>query len=235
MIYYQEPFSEEELEAHRNHWIAVGLSTEPVDRLATEQGLAQAYETAGLKAPSKIIYCDSPHQGLLKAEKLINQAGSPVVRQVWRQVSNQVSNQAANQITDQITTEVYNQVEEHVWEHVWDRTWSAVGELVMYQIEDLLGEQNGLYIEDLFYYAQHEADSLSRLMVYRDIPEIARLAGLVQIAENAGWCLLFENLAIVTARPSRLVWRKAQCIHIEYPDGWSVSKLSPLERLADVC
>lgn len=227
---YQKPFSEAELKDHRDYWIKVGLSTEPVNKPKVEQGLALAYAEAGLKAPSEIIYCDSPAQGCLTAGKLVRQASKSVRGQVWSRVWDRVWNQVMDRNRELLCSQAYDQIAVRVRDKVWIQLANQAGT----QLINQAGTQIAAQVANSIYYSQHEADTLSQLMLYKELPEVKRLAGLVQIAENAGWVFLFENLAVVTSRPSELLWRKNQCVHIEYPDGWSVSKLSALERLADV-
>jgi len=58
------------------------------------------------------------------------------------------------------------------------------------------------------------------------------MKGLIQVAQNAGWWIPFEQAVIISERTSKIIWRDEKAIHIEYPDGWTVSKLHPLEQLA---
>lgn len=69
------PAQEAQLEGWRQKWLAIGLSTEPADRAAAENGVRLAYEFAGEKPPKKIIWCDSPLAGARKAAELLG--GSP--------------------------------------------------------------------------------------------------------------------------------------------------------------
>lgn len=219
---YRAPFTGAQLDACRDYWIKVGLSTDPINKPKVEQGLALAYAQANLKPPGKIIYCDSPHQGHRMARKLAIQGAVPVENKVWVHIKESVHEQVHELVSD----DVWHQIWDYVWNSLWSQVWIQVGEKICAS----LGTTGSGYT----YYAQHEADRLAQLMIFKDIPEVTHLTGLVQIAENSGWCFLFENLAIVTARPSKLLWRNNQCVHIEYPDGWAVSRLSPLEQLA-VC
>ena len=67
----------------RDEWTAVGLSTEPADRPAAEEGVRQAYRRAGLEPPSVVIWLGSPYAGCV-ASAMLNpdQVGAQVRDQV---------------------------------------------------------------------------------------------------------------------------------------------------------
>jgi len=54
----------------REKWMPVCLSTEPADRAAAEEGLASAYELAGLTPPTMVVWMDSPLAGRMQAASL---------------------------------------------------------------------------------------------------------------------------------------------------------------------
>ena len=58
------------LEKARDEWLAVGLSTEPADRAAAEEGVRLAYQRAGLTPPRMVVWLDSPRAGCIGASML---------------------------------------------------------------------------------------------------------------------------------------------------------------------
>ena len=92
----------------RDEWLAVGLSTEPADRAAAEDGVRSAYRRAGLEPPKLMVWRDSPLAGCIGAAALgqvldqtRGQVASQVGAQVWAQVWDQVKGQARYQILGQ--------------------------------------------------------------------------------------------------------------------------------------
>ena len=83
----------------RDEWIAVGLSTEPANRPAAEEGVRQAYRRAGLEPPSVVIWLGSPYAGCV-ASAMLSQD------QVWAQVGDQVGAQVRDQVRDQVRGQV---------------------------------------------------------------------------------------------------------------------------------
>lgn len=56
---------------HRDEWIGHGLSTEPANREAAEEGINNAYRLADLSPPEHIIWRDSPLEGAKTAQVLL--------------------------------------------------------------------------------------------------------------------------------------------------------------------
>lgn len=54
---------EAKFEEYRNKWVKYGLSTEPADKALAEKGVKLAYEAAGLKPPSNIVWAKGPLEG----------------------------------------------------------------------------------------------------------------------------------------------------------------------------
>ena len=87
----------------RDEWTAVGLSTEPADRPAAEEGVRQAYRRAGLEPPSVVIWLGSPYAGCVASAMLSqDQVGAQVRAQVWDQVRAQVWAQVRGQVRDAV-------------------------------------------------------------------------------------------------------------------------------------
>lgn len=51
------------LAARAERWMATGLSTDPADRAGAEAGVRVAYALAGLPAPQRMLWLDSPAAG----------------------------------------------------------------------------------------------------------------------------------------------------------------------------
>ena len=91
----------------RDEWLAVGLSTEPANRPAAEEGVRQAYRRAGMEPPSVVIWLGSPYAGcvasaMLSQDQVWGQVRAQVRDQVWDQVWAQVRAQVGDQVGDQI-------------------------------------------------------------------------------------------------------------------------------------
>ena len=74
----------------RDEWLAVGLSTEPANRPAAEEGVRQAYRRAGMEPPSVVIWLGSPYAGcvasaMLSQDQVRAQVRGQVGDAVWGQ------------------------------------------------------------------------------------------------------------------------------------------------------
>ena len=90
----------------RDEWLAVGLSTEPANRPAAEEGVRQAYRRAGMEPPSVVIWLGSPYAGcvasaMLNPDQVRDQVRSQVRDQVWAQVGAQVRAQVRDAVWGQ--------------------------------------------------------------------------------------------------------------------------------------
>ena len=95
----------------RDEWLAVGLSTEPANRPAAEEGVRQAYRRAGMEPPSVVIWLGSPYAGCVASAMLSqDQVGAQVRAQVGDQVRAQVGAQVGAQVRDQVGAQVRAQV-----------------------------------------------------------------------------------------------------------------------------
>lgn len=61
------PAQEAMLAVYRDRYTAIGLSTEPTDRAKVEKAVVLAYELAGLKPPSRIVWEEDPPAGARRA------------------------------------------------------------------------------------------------------------------------------------------------------------------------
>ena len=111
----------------RDEWLAHGLSTQPADRGAAEEGVRAAYREAGLEPPRVMLWLGSPMEGCVGATMVAN--GWNQVRQVTaqvRQVRAQVTAQVTAQATDQVTDQVWGQVHDQVWGQFEDQVGGQV-------------------------------------------------------------------------------------------------------------
>lgn len=111
------------LEAHRQKWLEIGLSTEPADRPTAEAGVRAAYEAAGLPPPAMVVWLESPMAGAVGAAVLARGA--------------QVGDQVEAQVGDQARAQVGAQVRAQAWRAVWGQ--HDAGWLGFYDVMSALG------------------------------------------------------------------------------------------------
>ena len=124
---------EQKLEAYRDKWIKIGLSTEPVNKEDAERALKDVYSVANLKEPM-ILWARSPMECLYMGAFLKITIKESVNKKVDEQVWNQVGDKVWNQVWDQVSGRVRNQVWNQVWNQVRDKVWNQVGDKVWNQV-----------------------------------------------------------------------------------------------------
>ena len=216
---YSKIFSEQELQDQRDKWTAIGLATGASDFSKAESAAKAAYKQAGLAEP-RFIRTGSPEAAVKAATSLTESGEKDVYNQVSNQVSSQVYSQVWRQVSSQVWRQVYNQVYDQVSSQVWRQVYGQVYSQVYNQVFN-------------YYY---RSSQLARLTMFRDIEEVKQLDCFVSLAESTGMYLLLNKTVIFSERPDRIVFRgtgqQKKAVLIEYPDGLTVTSLSPLEQLA---
>jgi hypothetical protein len=90
----------------RDEWLGHGLCTDRADREEAQQGVADAYRSAGLEPPAVTVWLDSPFGGAI---------GAALLGQVWDQVRGQVSDQVSDQVWGQVRDQVGDQASKAVY------------------------------------------------------------------------------------------------------------------------
>ncbi len=212
----------------RDEWIGHGLSTEPANRGAAEEGVRMAYRAAGLEPPRFMIWADSPMSGVLAQAMATNITGRALqlisrAAQVWDQIQAQIQDQIQAQIQDQIQAQIADQV----WDQVRDQAgaeaqvWAQVRDQVWDQVKDW---NNGVI--DPYYSHVYSAwfDACARI----GVTGTEAWAGHAQIGRNAGWWWAFKGFAVLTERPIELHRDPQNRLHCEtgpaiaYRDGFAI-------------
>ena len=200
----------------RDEWLAVGLSTEPANRPAAEEGVRQAYRRAGMEPPSVVIWLGSPYAGCV-ASAMLSQ--DQVGGQVWAQVRDQVWGQVRDQVRDQVWDQVRGQV--------WGQVRGQVRAQVRGQVRDAV-------------WGQHEAGYLGWCDAMQLIGVNLDVAGLSTVARNAGWWWPMRDTVILTDRPDTLHRDPQGRLHCEtgpalrYRDGWAIHAIHGVRVPADL-
>ena len=193
------PDQEALLPVVRDEWLAHGLSTERANRPEAERGVRLAYEAAGLEPPPFIFWMDSPYAAAWAQALAPEIIASAAVGGANRaQVGDQVWDQVRDQVGAQVRAQVRDQVRDQVWAQAYKSAW-------------------GQHDTWLSFYAFFRRLNLTGT---------ERLAGLMRVAESAGWWWPFAGAVILTERPTQIHRDQLGRLHCEtgpallYPDGW---------------
>ena len=114
------------MEDVKREWLAIGMSTEPANREAAEDGMRLAYKEAGLDPPKIVIWLGSPIAGVMgcKLLKAINNRlphiALPVKSEISVGVSDGVSEGVRADVREGVRADVWDGVRYSVAEGVWD-------------------------------------------------------------------------------------------------------------------
>ena len=230
---------------YRARWLAIRRSTEPADRDAAEEGVRLAYLAAELAPPVRLVWCDSPVALSYRASRASN-ADGPNVRSA---IVDRLRQHAAARVRKRLRARLRTQIETAV--NPTDPLNVAAAEAVMRgatqeiaSLLDCLRRSRPLSLSRLFGAVASPRDfrdsaagprELSWLGVYefmRNVlglkAETAELAGLTQVAANAGWLQPHERTCWLAERPDLLRRDAQDRLHeargpaLRFPDGWSV-------------
>ncbi|MEU1896113.1 DUF6745 domain-containing protein [Streptomyces pristinaespiralis] len=215
---------------YADKWRAIAAATGPADRAAAEEGVRLAYGAAGLPAPDRIIWADSPLSGV-NAVRALEAPG----RSVRDDVRTRPWADERRRVHDELGPGGWTVLWTGTGALLWDGT-RALAERIRTGVVDALlekapddavgraGEESrirGVLLDAVL--GQHDAAWLAAFDGRSD-----RLAGLARVAEHAGWWWPFENAVVICERPLRLHRDEAGRLDngdgpaLVFPDGFAL-------------
>ncbi|MEU0621588.1 DUF6745 domain-containing protein [Streptomyces rubiginosohelvolus] len=181
-----------------NTWRSVAAATGRADRAAAEAGVRRAYRTAGLAEPDRIIWAASPRAAVETVEKLTD-AG----RSVREEVRTRPWADERRRMYDELGPAGWSALWSATGAQLWETTAALAERIRTGVVADLAPRPQDegavrLVLLDAVL-GQHDAAWLAAFDGHGD-----RLAGLAEVARNAGWWWPYENAAVITERPDVL-------------------------------
>lgn len=215
---------------YADKWRAIAAATGPADRAAAEEGVRLAYGAAGLPAPDRIIWADSPLSGV-NAVRALEAPG----RSVRDDVRTRPWADERRRVHDELGPGGWTALWTGTGALLWDGT-RALAERIRTGVVDALlekapddaagraGEESrirGVLLDAVL--GQHDAAWLAAFDGRSD-----RLTGLARVAEHAGWWWPFQNAVVICERPLRLHRDEAGRLDngdgpaLVFPDGFAL-------------
>ncbi|MBK3555368.1 DUF6745 domain-containing protein [Streptomyces globisporus] len=181
-----------------NSWRSVAAATGRADRAAAEAGVRRAYRTAGLAEPDRIIWAASPRAAVGTVEKLTD-AG----RSVREEVRTRPWADERRRMYDELGPAGWSALWSATGAQLWETTAALAERIRTGVVADLAPRPQDegavrLVLLDAVL-GQHDAAWLAAFDGHGD-----RLAGLAEVARNAGWWWPYENAVVITERPDVL-------------------------------
>jgi hypothetical protein len=121
MITSLTPEQEARMPEFRDKWTRIGLCTDPADRPAAEAGVNQAYRSAGLEPPQKIVWCDSPFsQAVTRAAVIAYVKTEEIVTEAAK------AGDAPPSLPDDVRDEVLRRLARTAWAAVFEKVYASI-------------------------------------------------------------------------------------------------------------
>ncbi|MET9490338.1 DUF6745 domain-containing protein [Nocardia sp. NPDC006630] len=214
-----------------DEWRAVATATAPADRRAAEAAVRRAYTDAGLTAPSRYLWVDSPLAAVAAVRALENPG-----RAVLGEIRTRPWAAERRSVHAELGPEGWAERWNATGAQLWDNTRMLTDRIRAGVVAALLGPESEN--EDRKVRAAAASDIrgllLDAVLGQHDAPWLAafegsdRLAGLAAVARNAGWWWPFEQVVVLSERPVRLLRDEAGRLHaadgpaLVYPDGFAL-------------
>jgi hypothetical protein len=210
------PEQEKEFPFYIEKWTKIAYNCDEFDLDKAKVSLNQAYELAGFPPPAIILDAQSPFQALIKAFKIFG-----IIEKLGLLA----------------TTDDYPKPGSPGYENSVDR---VMGEFNNTDLTITVDEEEGFkkFKNDhsyAFIYGQLDAHYLSFFDFYREVcgqkEQTDPVMGLMDYAKNAGWALVYRDLAIICNRPVHMKFDERQRPHalddycIKFRDNWGVAAI----------
>lgn len=230
----------QQVHAARADWLAHGLSTAPADRPTTETAITEMYRLIDRPEP-QFVWVDSPAAATLAIWLFNGLTGKSTKDQLWSQLMDQLLVQLVNQLVNQLGVQLQGQLGDQLGDRLLVQ---LVDQLRVQLVNQIWVQLAGQVPESAWnpFYGGHEAHWIAPYHVPHMLgivtyePEALRRLNLwADLARSAGWWWPFENLCILSERPSVVhtePWAgrppgmvRLHCADgpsVQYRDGWTL-------------
>lgn len=240
-IYKSTLAQERQLPAYCQKWKEIGLSTAPSDRKKAEEGVRLVYAAAGLPAPKRYFWFNSPYEGartiarrwrLAEADKAtgyhkyVVPKGACPLKDINHFIWNNLLGVFVQWVGEELLA-ITGAPFKNVWAEYWavecaerDRILdeeergfdSRLIELHKPQVEQAIGEEHSYAL----YWGMRDCwlGIFDYFLNVFKLP-LGRMEGLVMLAQSCGWCRPFKDGVIFVERPCVLSLDDSKRLHNE--------------------
>ncbi len=222
------PEQEALLSLIRDEWMKILLETTPTDKQKAETAIALVYESAGLTPPPQILWFKNPAEAATYiAYNERELGGQPIwhtVKQsVWDGVAERVRGDVAESVRQSLRHTIGCALRNEGWARFCLRTFNEIYKVIFDSIEPAFWESpKKLRNSPILHLLEKpiKAVFVARSLIYYNYLnaigiDCSPLKGLWAAAQHCGWWWAFENLAIVTPKPSAIRLDSEGRLHAE--------------------
>jgi hypothetical protein len=195
------------------------LANDRTDRQRAERAIADCYQSAGFTAP-KIVWAENPLNAIMV---LVNRRdlvsiGDQILQKIWDSCHQEIYTKIDPEEVRMVMAQANPRAEivGDIYNIKFDPWGDYFNSLLMRQVPKIYPDLN---LAELPVPLQdYRVAYLSYLDYFYTIGiSIPQIEPLIDLAQSAGWCWAFENLAIVTPKPSQVAFNDAgELIAIDY-------------------
>lgn len=204
----------------RDSWMATGLSTDRCDRAAAEEAVAAVYASVGRGRP-RMVWMSSPLGGLFAAG-VLEPFGSELSNELWSELRNELWIELRSELGRELRKQLRGQLRNQLGSQLRIQLWNQLGSQLRNQLRNQLDFDISLW-GDAYWMAFYTC-----ALTIAKIPRSPKLDALSAATKQLGWWWPFEDVAILTDRPT-LIRRDDQArLHsdagpaLAYSDGYQL-------------
>ena len=203
----------------RDKWIAIGLSTRPMDFEKVRDKLIPAYYNAGgLEAPKTVVYCRSPKE---MVEKVCNDKKA-LNSSVYSAVNSAVNSAVGSAVGSAVNSAIYSAVHSAVYSAVY----SAVGSAVYSTVNSAVW--NGYVGGNLWASWQAYYDYFVQI----GVEGLDKIIPTLELSEECGYLYPAKDVCYVTDKPEFIHRNEEGKLHslngpaMKWRDGFEIYRIN---------
>jgi len=221
---------EAQMEKYKQDYLAYGRCTDRIDKASTEKAINDIYVELGKPEPL-IIYCKSIMAMYLTVNVERN-IGENIVQNIWQNIGQNIWENLRENIVQNIEENIERNIWQNIRQNIGRNIEENIEQNIWQNIEENIRRNIGQNLEDTLW-GQHSAHWICYYIVFRDILKLEYnekderlLNNLDILVKSCCWWIPFDNVCIVSDRPSELKLDAQGRLHsdkdmcIKFVDGW---------------
>jgi hypothetical protein len=243
------PAQEADMVAVREHWLAVGRNTQPINRQRAEDAIAAMYAAIGKDRP-KFWMCQSPWQAAVSIALIKSLAGKEMPdnlrANLWANLGTNLRDNLWANLRDNLRANLRANLWANLGTNLWDNLWANLGTNLRDNLWANLRDNLRANLDYSYFSGQHWCawevfyDFCNRIGVPYAAKDRATLDLWLDQSRECHWWWPKEGLVVMTDRHTVLNLDDRGRLHslsgpaCAYSDGWAVYAVHGVSVPADI-